>query len=170
MPDSLLDIAYARAQQAQQHQLKRRRLAAKRALRTASSQGDPAALMAYSPTQQIGNIYESRALEWLTQAGLIPLARNWRCRTGEIDLIMRDGHTLVLIEVRARSCTQYGGAAASITYQKQQRLIRSAALLLPTLTQRYWHGQTPKVRFDVVAFDDNQITWLPDAIHLKGIQ
>jgi len=169
MSDPFLDIAYDRAHRAQQRQLKRRRATATRTARLASlglQQIDP--LPARSPSQRRGAHYEDLALHHLLHAGLLLLGRNLRCRTGEIDLIMRDGTTLVFIEVRARAHTHYGGAAASIDHKKRSRLIRSAMLLLPSLTQRHWQGLTPPVRFDVVAFDDNQLTWLRAAINVEG--
>ncbi|WP_262358276.1 YraN family protein, partial [Bordetella pertussis] len=72
-----------------------------------------------SPTQRRGQAYESAALRWLARQGL----------RGEIDLAMRDGEVLVLVEVRARAHAGYGGAAASIGASKQGRLARAAALL-----------------------------------------
>ena len=64
---------------------------------------------------------ESAALAHLQRAGLKLIARNYRCKAGEIDLIMLDGGTLALIEVRYRSTLDYGGAAASVTWRKQRR-------------------------------------------------
>lgn len=168
MTESFLDVAYQRAQLAQQQQIKRRRTAAKKAHRLISPDPSSSHAPRHSPTQQVGTDYEDKALDRLTNAGLIPLARNVRCRTGEIDLIMRDDNTLVFIEVRARNNTEYGGAAVSIDYKKRNKILRSAALLLPALTERHWNGQTPIVRFDVVAFDNNEMTWLRAAIDLES--
>jgi putative endonuclease len=97
------------------------------------------------------------------RAGLHPLARNVRCKVGEIDLIMQAGPVLVFVEVRARESTHFGPAAASVGSTKRARLIRAAAYLLPLLTQQYWHGQEPPVRFDVVAFDGDSPQWLRHA-------
>jgi putative endonuclease len=116
-----------------------------------------------SPTQRRGTDYEERALDLLAHAGLRPLARNLRCRAGEIDLAMRDGETLVLVEVRARSGGHFGGAAASIDRMKQARLIRAAHCVLPRLTARHWMGRAPRVRFDVVAFEGGTPVWLKHA-------
>lgn len=166
MPDPFLDIAYARAQQAQQRQLKRRRAAARRAARGSMTDGDLDREPSASPTQRVGAVHEDRALRRLSDAGLVPLARNLRCRAGEIDLVMRDGDMLVFVEVRARASNRYGGAAASVGPEKRARLIRSATLLLPGLARRYWQGRTPVVRFDVVAFDGDEIEWLRSAFSL----
>ncbi len=100
---------------------------------------------------------ELRAERYLVGQGLKPVARNWRTRGGEIDLIMRDGDTLVFIEVRSRSGHQYGGAAASITRTKQGRVIHAARLYLAGLSS------TPNCRFDAILDQQGQLTWLRDA-------
>lgn len=160
MTDRFLDIAYARAHAAQRKQLKQRRTAAKRAPRHGT--GDPPRA---SPTQRVGAAQEDRALERLMAEGLTLVARNVRCRTGEIDLILRDADLLVFVEVRSRSNRDFGGAAASVGPAKRERLIRSASLLLPALTRRYWGGRMPVVRFDVVAFEGDDMVWLRAAFH-----
>ena len=80
-----------------------------------------------------GQQAETLALSWLQQRGLVCVARNYRCRMGEIDLIMHDGTTLVFVEVRQRRSARFGGAAASITPAKQARLVRTAEHYLHTL-------------------------------------
>ncbi|HYG43784.1 MAG TPA: YraN family protein [Bordetella sp.] len=159
MHDPFPEIAYEHARQAQQRMLKRRRAAARRTARQSAEPATPRA----SPTQQAGASYETRALRLLAGAGLVPLARNLHCRAGEIDLVMRDGDTLVFVEVRARASGRYGGAAASVGRAKQARLLRSATLLLPGLARRHWGGRIPPVRFDVVAFEAGSAHWLPAA-------
>lgn len=106
----------------------------------------------------IGKTAEDAALDHLLKHGLILVERNFRCKGGELDLIMRDGATLVFIEVRKRSDMQYGGAAASITRTKQMRLVLAAQVYL----LRY--AALPACRFDVVAFDGNTLHWLKNAI------
>lgn len=106
--------------------------------------------------QAIGAAAEASAARHLAAHGLKVLARNFRVKGGEIDIICRDGKTTVFVEVRRRASADFGGAAASITVRKQQRLILAA---------RHWlarHGETP-CRFDCVLFDGNQLTWLKDA-------
>jgi putative endonuclease len=90
---------------------------------------------------------EAAALAHLKRAGLKLIARNYRCKAGEIDLVMLDGGVLVLIEVRYRATGAYGGAAASVTWRKQRRIITAARHLLLTRAdlRRY------PARFDVVA-------------------
>ena len=65
-----------------------------------------------------GEQHERQAEALLIAAGLVLVARNWRCRLGEIDLIMKDGATLVFVEVRKRGSERFGGAIASIGAQK----------------------------------------------------
>ena len=72
--------------------------------------------------KEAGRAGEAAALAHLEQAGLQLVLRNFRCKRGEIDLVMLDGATLVLVEVRYRSSEQFGGAAASVTWRKQRRL------------------------------------------------
>src|SRR5262245_42895530 len=94
-----------------------------------------------------GDRGEALALQQLEAAGLTLLQRNYRCNGGEIDLVMKDAQTLVLIEVRFRSDRSFGGAAASVGRNKQQRLMRAAQHLLQTHRQY----QRYRARFDLVA-------------------
>lgn len=88
------------------------------------------------------------------------MVQNYRSRFGEIDLIMRDGTTVVFVEVRLRRNAGFGGAAASIDARKQKRIISTAQQFLAGL------AQVPPCRFDAVLFDDVQgrnIQWLKNA-------
>jgi putative endonuclease len=107
--------------------------------------------------QVAGDNAEDRALAYLVRQGLRLRTRNFRCRSGEIDLIMADCETLVFVEVRKRSSMRYGGAAASVTPAKQARLIRAAYLYLT----RY--SVMPPCRFDVIAFEQDNMSWLKNA-------
>lgn len=97
----------------------------------------------------IGDGFEERAAAWLQCRGLRLVQRNFRARTGEIDIIARDDARLVFVEVRARARGRYAGAAASVTPRKQRRIIRTAQLFLQLNPQL---SHLP-CRFDVVAFD-----------------
>lgn len=108
--------------------------------------------------QLTGAAGEKRALAYLQDHGLVLVECNFRCKTGEIDLIMRDGATLVFVEVRARADMRHGGAAASVTPAKQRRLIRAAQRYL----QRF--RMPPACRIDVIAIDAGDLTWLKNAI------
>jgi len=98
-------------------------------------------------TASDGEHHEREAEAILKAAGLMLVARNWRCRLGEIDLIMREGATLVFVEVRKRGSERFGGAIASIGAQKQAKLRRAIGLYLTTLPN------TPSCRVDAVLFD-----------------
>ncbi|WP_454688164.1 YraN family protein [Achromobacter aloeverae] len=168
-PEDSVDMAFALAREAQRKacRLRRQRLRRRErkvALgRQAENQDEDAGPARRSPSQRHGDHYEDRALASLARAGLLPLARNLRCARGEIDLALRDGDTLVLVEVRARTHARYGGAAASVDHAKRTRLRRAAAQLLPALARRHWGGVLPAVRFDVVAYDAAGETWLRGA-------
>lgn len=99
---------------------------------------------------------EEQAARHLAAHGLKVLERNYRCRSGEIDLICRDGDTLVFVEVRLRSHRGFGGAAASITPAKQRRITLAA--------QHYLAGKPlPACRFDAVLLDGESIDWIRNA-------
>jgi putative endonuclease len=113
------------------------------------------------PTRQqtLGQEGENIALTHLSEHGLALVERNFRRPFGEIDLIMRDKGTLVFIEVRRRANSHFGGAAASITYSKQRRLILAAQAYLSRYAQ-----SPPPCRFDVVAIDGGQVTWIKNVM------
>ena len=159
MTDDTLRLACELALAARHRAARRRRRASGRA---AADRPAPKR----SPTQRRGDHHEAAALRLLQSRGLTLLARNLWCRAGEIDLAMRDGDTLVFVEVRARALSRYGDAAASIGRQKQARLARAAAYWLPELARRHWGGACPAARFDAVVFDDGQPQWLRGAFWL----
>jgi putative endonuclease len=110
--------------------------------------------------QSRGAAGEQLAADYLQRQGLQLIERNFRVRGGEIDLICRDRATTVFVEVRRRSRSDYGGAAASITAAKRARLVLAA---------RHWlqrHGERP-CRFDCVLIEGaegaEKIEWLRDA-------
>ena len=112
-------------------------------------------------TTALGNAAESQALAYLQAQGLILVQRNFRCRSGELDLIMRDAETLVFVEVRSRRSVQYGSPAESVTPAKQQKLLNAAAAYLQRQTLDL------PCRFDVVAILKSahqlHIEWIKDA-------
>lgn len=102
-----------------------------------------------------GERFEREAETLLKASGLTLVERNWLCRFGEIDLIMRDGATLVFVEVRQRNSQRFGGAAASIGSQKQARIERAIALYLSRLPRM------PACRVDAVLFEGSHpAQWL----------
>lgn len=113
----------------------------------------------YDTTSERGCEAEALAARHLEQAGLQIVERNFRVRGGEIDLICRDGRSLVFVEVRLRKNNNFGGAAASITATKRRRIILAA--------QHYLLGKADcDCRFDCVlldALDAQRLTWLKNA-------
>ena len=104
---------------------------------------------------------EALAAEFLTARGLAIIARNWRTRCGEVDLIAQDGEVLVFVEVRLRRNARFGGAGASITRAKCTRIVAAASHYLARL------APPPPCRFDAVlldALDTRRIVWLRDVI------
>jgi len=97
-------------------------------------------------TRATGTLWEDAALSFLTGHGLKAVARNFNCRYGEIDLILRDRDTLVFAEVRYRDDTQHGGAAPSVGAKKQARLVKAASLYL----QAHPELASLPCRFDIV--------------------
>ncbi len=108
--------------------------------------------------QTVGASMERRAESFLTRQGLRCIARNHRCRFGEIDLILHDGCVLVFAEVRFRRSTQFGTPADTVDLRKQRRLIAAASHYLQA------HPSRLPCRFDVVAIDgQDQIYWIRQA-------
>ena len=119
-----------------------------------------------SAKQSTGDAFESLACQHLERHGLQLLARQLACPRGEIDLVLKHGHCLVFVEVRARNDASYGGAAASITLGKQRKIICAAKWHLPTLTKLFFSGAMPPCRIDVITFDHGHLQWMQDAIRL----
>ena len=106
-----------------------------------------------------GDHAEKLALEFLLGRGLTLIARNHRCRMGEVDLIMQDGAVTVFVEVRLRTASAFAGAAESVDARKQQRIMAAA--------RHYLMGkpETP-CRFDCILLsrlDAAAIEWVKDA-------
>ena len=108
-----------------------------------------------------GERAERMAAEFLAARGVTIVERNFRRRCGELDIVARDGDTLVFVEVRLRTRADFGDAAASITAKKRARMTAAAGLYLAPLRG------TPPCRFDAVlldALDAARIEWLRDVI------
>jgi len=101
-----------------------------------------------------GDDFEARSAALLESAGLCIVARQYRCRLGEIDLVAVDGERVIFVEVRARSRRSHGGAAASVDRRKQCKLARCAAFFLSQHPQ--W-SHLP-CRFDVIAWEATPAT------------
>ena len=111
-----------------------------------------------------GTASESIAAEYLQARGLEVIARNLRCKSGELDLVCRDGRVLAVVEVRQRSRADHGGALCSVSASKQRKIIRAARFLL----ERRATFNAMTLRFDVVAIQGmpdgpHAISWIKDA-------
>ncbi|MEO7205423.1 MAG: YraN family protein [Steroidobacteraceae bacterium] len=103
-----------------------------------------------------GAAAEELAAKFLQMRGLEILARNLRCKAGELDLVCLDEGVLAIVEVRQRGSLEFGGALASVTWTKQRKIIRAAQFFL----RREKHWSNFPMRFDVVAIEG-----LPDGVH-----
>jgi len=92
-----------------------------------------------------GAAIEQIAAQWLRQQGLTLITQNHSVKGGELDLVMRDGDILVFVEVKHRTSTRYGHPLETVTYQKQQRLVRAARLYIAR------DGSSSPCRFDILA-------------------
>jgi putative endonuclease len=105
-----------------------------------------------------GKTAEDQAHDFLINKGLKPICRNYRCKQGELDLVMTDQQSLVIVEVRYRKSDAYGSALESVTLSKQARIIAATYHYLSTL-----RTDCP-LRFDVVAISGNgDINWIKNA-------
>jgi putative endonuclease len=116
-----------------------------------------------------GRQWESRAAVHLERHGLEVLARGYRCRLGELDLVCRDDEQLVIVEVRARSRGALCSAVESIGADKRRRIVQATRHLL----MRHAEWQAAVIRFDVVAFDaidepEPEIHWIKNAFDAGG--
>lgn len=97
--------------------------------------------------RSLGAEGEALAARWYESQGYEVLARNWRCREGELDLVLRRGHTIVFCEVKSRSSEAFGVPAEAVTRTKQARLRTLAALWLADTGL----GRGKELRFDVAS-------------------
>lgn len=114
--------------------------------------------------KELGLWGEDLAAKHLERAGLIIMTRNYRCPKGEIDIIVRDGKTIVFVEVRLRTSNIRGYAEESIGLWKKQRLRSIATYFLLDQGYEIW----PEIRFDIVAINVSEgapnINWIPGAL------
>jgi putative endonuclease len=120
---------------------------------------------AAAPHLEAGRRAEDAVLAYLQERGLRLVERNYRCRQGEIDLTMRDGSTLVFVEVRYRADSRRGGALASVDARKQAKLIAAARHYLAA------RRVDSVVRFDAAAVEPAggslSIRWIKDAFRVN---
>jgi putative endonuclease len=116
------------------------------------------------PRMQRGLDCETLAAGYLQAQGVEILARNLRCRAGELDIIARQNDLLLIVEVRQRARQCFGGALASVTWRKQRKIIRATRYFLHLHRQWRMHS----LRFDVIAVEGvpegaHHINWVQDA-------
>lgn len=110
-----------------------------------------------------GSAGEDAACAWLERRGYRILARNWRCRSGEVDVVARLGSTTVFVEVKERRDTVHGLGVEAVTWSKRQRLVRAARLYAAA------HGVSETaLRFDVVSIDGRKVRHEPGAFDADG--
>jgi putative endonuclease len=107
----------------------------------------------------LGRSGEDQAAAWYTAHGYEVLTRNWRCRTGELDLIVARGRLVVFCEVKSRSSEQFGAPAEAVTRDKQMRIRRLAARWLADAAPAHPRA----IRFDVACVLDGSVEVLEGA-------
>jgi putative endonuclease len=107
----------------------------------------------------IGQQAESLACQYLEKKGLTLLSRNYRCATGEIDLVMRDTSTVIFVEVRKRSSDHFATPVESVNLTKQRKLAKTACHYL---LKHRWFDKVD-CRFDIIGISNDQIEWIQDA-------
>ena len=110
--------------------------------------------------QAAGDRGEDRAARFLESQGLRIVARNYRTRMGEIDLVALEGAVLVFVEVRMRSAARFGGGSESVDFSKRRRIAAAARHYLMRL------GREPPCRFDVVSLERDAPTWIRGAFEV----
>ena len=132
-------------------------------LRGAPRSHVPAADPAPDPRQALGQDGESAACAALRTRGYTILARRFRIAHGEIDIVARDGDTIVFVEVKTRRASAYGGGAAAVTWRKQRRIVRVAEAFLAR--GRLHHLPC---RFDVVSVEWTKVEGAPRTEIIRG--
>lgn len=119
--------------------------------------------MLFKSKKHKGDHYETIACRYLTRQGLVLLDKNSHSQRGEVDLVMRDDNCLVFVEVRYRQSSQFGGAGASITRTKQQRLYHAAQYWMAS---NGYSGTHTEYRFDAVTIDGtpSAINWIKNIV------
>ena len=116
-------------------------------------------------TRALGEQLETVALHYLEANGLSLICRNFQCKLGEIDLVMREKQMLVFVEVRFRRSERYGSAAETVDRHKQRKLLRTAQLYL----NLQCFSQHSPCRFDILgitlegATQEYRYNWIRNA-------
>ena len=110
-----------------------------------------------------GRHWELEAERWLRRRGATIIRRNFTCRTGEIDIVARDGEEIAFVEVKFRSRSGFGSGAEHVTFTKQRRIISAARVFL----QYHRHAPSQVFRFDVISISNSpqgtRFQWIKSA-------
>lgn len=120
------------------------------------------------PRMQRGLDCETLAVSHLRECGVEVLARNLRCKSGELDIVARENNVLLIVEVRQRARKDFGGALGSVTWRKRRNIMRATRYFLQA--NREWRLHS--LRFDVIAVEGtpdgtHQINWVRDAFRAR---
>ncbi|MBI5623060.1 MAG: YraN family protein [Elusimicrobia bacterium] len=113
-------------------------------------------------SRRAGGEAEAKAAEFLESRGFVIIERNYAKPFGEIDIVARDGDSVVFVEVKARAGSAFGGPEAAVDLRKRRKLARTAQAWL---LSRRWEGPS---RFDVVAFEGSEVRHITDAFGAAG--
>ena len=113
-------------------------------------------------TRKVGTFYEEAACCFLKEQGIVILQRNFRCKTGEIDIIGRQGSCVIFFEVKYRKNDTYGNALMAVHPKKQNRICRCAAIYC---LKNPW---VKEFRYDVIGITDTGINWVQNAFSHRG--
>jgi putative endonuclease len=114
-----------------------------------------------APTIAVGATSEDRAVSFLERRGYRIVERNFRCKVGELDIVARDGRTLVFVEVRSRRSAEHGSAVEAVGWNKRRKVTRVAQAYL-AIRRPFFE----EARFDVVAITGAEIVLIQDAWRL----
>lgn len=112
--------------------------------------------------RSIGTFYEERACEYLQKQGVTLLKRNYRCKTGEIDIIGKDGDCIVFFEVKYRKTDKFGHAFYAVDAKKRSKICKCAAIYCMQ------NAYVQEFRYDVVGISDTKIEWIKNAFGHMG--
>ena len=125
---------------------------------TASSNTDTPGHRPSDPRRRLGDDGEQLAAVCYERAGYVVIARNWRCRNGELDLVLRRDDTIVICEVKTRRSRRFGHPGEAVTSTKQRRIRQLAAAWLAAHDEH-----APMIRFDVAAVEHGTVEVIEDA-------
>ena len=113
-------------------------------------------------TRKTGTFYEQAACEYLEARGIQIVERNYRCRTGEIDIVAKDKNCIVFVEVKYRKTVICGEALGMVGYTKQKKICQCARIYC------MYHPWIREIRYDVIGITDTKIEWIQNAFEHMG--